>query len=163
MLPARQSVIKRKKSQSPQLFISYNIWNKISTWREVCSLDISLSRYSFTLKIDIGNNFFILTPPSANNNKTYSVWGKSTKEIFSVTHVWWRFLVIIFSCEDTAQQVLMSVCLSVCLSSNLKFFHSAICTVPECSRLFQNVLECSGLFQNACSLQFHGRLQEDFR
>ena len=31
----------------------------------------------------------------------------------------------IYSCEDAAQQVPMSsVCLSVCLSSMLKFFHS---------------------------------------
>ena len=49
----------------------------------------------------------------------------------------------VFSCKDAAQQVLMSVCPSVCLSSNLKFFH-----IMQ-SLQFQNVLDCSKMFQNA--------------
>ena len=50
-----------------------------------------------------------------------------------------------FSCEDAAQQVLMSsVCPSVCLSSMLKFFQCVqIYTVLECSRSYQNVPEYS--------------------
>ena len=84
----------------------------------------------------------------------------------------------IFSCEDAAQQVLMSVCLSVCpCVVNLKTYHSTsfynIQNVPEysrrhaeCIRMFQkacrmfqnvpecmqNVPECSRIFQNACSM-----------
>ena len=66
----------------------------------------------------------------------------------------------LFGCEDAAQQVLMSVCLSVWVPSWNSF---TVCnlassrmfwTVPECSRMFWTVAEC---------MQFHGRLQEDFR
>ena len=59
---------------------------------------------------------------------------------------------MLFSCEDAAQQVLMYVCLSVCVSVvNLKIYHSTsfynIQNVPECSRMHA---ECSRMFQNAC-------------
>ena len=55
----------------------------------------------------------------------------------------------VFSCED-AQQILMSVCRSVCLSFKLKFVHCVqICTVPECSRMFQNACR---MFQNKCRM-----------
>ena len=70
----------------------------------------------------------------------------------------------VFSCEDAAQQVLMSsVCPSVCLSvSKLKFYLVTALrmfqSVPECSRMhaecyrmLQNVTECYRMFQNACS------------
>ena len=61
----------------------------------------------------------------------------------------------VFSCEDAAQQVLMSsVCPSVCgQPENIPFY--ILLEDPECSRMFQNVSECmqnvpecSRMFQN---------------
>ena len=63
----------------------------------------------------------------------------------------------VFSCEDAAQQVLMSVCPSVV---NLKIYLTTsfynIQDVLECSRMFQNVPECSRMFQDVpgCSGMF---------
>ena len=63
-----------------------------------------------------------------------------------------------FSCEDAAQQVLMSVCLSVCqfvvnwseCMQNVQEFiqnvQEYMQNVPECSRMHA---ECSRMFQNA--------------
>ena len=64
--------------------------------------------------------------------------------------------ITVFSCEDTAQQVLMSVCLCVCVSESQSDF-GLFQTVLECSGLFQNVPECSILFQTVpdCSRLFH--------
>ena len=59
------------------------------------------------------------------------------------------FISFLFSCEDAAQQVLMSsVCLSVCVcESRIEVLsHYAIFTVPECPGLFQNACR---MFQNA--------------
>ena len=76
----------------------------------------------------------------------------------------------IFSCEDAAQQVLMSVCPSVRVSSswnsafyNIQNVQECMQNVPECprmyaecSRMFQNVPECMKNIQNvlACSRQY---------
>ncbi len=58
----------------------------------------------------------------------------------------------IFSCKDAAQQVLMPVRLSVCLSvcgqpENLPFY--ILLQHPECSRMHA---ECSRMFQNTCRM-----------
>ena len=58
----------------------------------------------------------------------------------------------IFSCEEAAQQVLVSVCLSVHLSvhhqpENIPVY--ILLQHPECSRMHA---ESSGMFQNACSM-----------
>jgi len=65
----------------------------------------------------------------------------------------------IFSCEDAAQQVLMSVCPSVRPSvcgqpENLPYY--ILLQHPGCSRMFQNVPECSKMFQDVpgCSGMF---------
>ena len=57
----------------------------------------------------------------------------------------------VFSCEGAALEVLMYVCLSVCLSVTgqveiLKV--SSFQKVPEGYRMFQRVTECSKMFQN---------------
>ena len=66
--------------------------------------------------------------------------------------LWAKYLESLFDDLVTikdAQQILMSVCRSVCLSFKLKFVHCVqICTVPECSRMFQNACR---MFQNKCS------------
>ena len=74
----------------------------------------------------------------------------------------------LFGCKNTAQLVLMSVCLSVrgqpfyiilqhpecsrmyaeCMQNVCRMFHN----VPECSTMFQNVSECSRIFQNVCRI-----------
>ena len=50
-------------------------------------------------------------------------------------------LTFIFSCEDAAQQVLMSVCLSVCPQPE-KIPSYILLQHKECSRMFQKVSEC---------------------
>ena len=68
---------------------------------------------------------------------------------------------VVFSCEDAAQQVLMSsVCLSVCVSPELKYFHIMqslqFQNVPDCSRMHAECSRmhtgCSRMFQNACRM-----------
>ena len=71
----------------------------------------------------------------------------------------------LFSCEDAALQVLMSVCPCVCRQpENLPFY--ILIQHTECSRMFQNVPECMQkvskcsrmhsewfrMFQNACRM-----------
>ena len=75
--------------------------------------------------------------------------------------VWTYMSNIIFSCKDEAQQVLIYVCLSVCLCLvNLKIYLTTsfynIQDVLECSRMFQNVPKCSRMFQDVqgCSRMF---------
>ena len=53
----------------------------------------------------------------------------------------------IFSCKEAAQQVLMYVCLSMCLWST--FYN--IRYIPECSRMFQNVPEWMQIHELGCS------------
>ena len=54
---------------------------------------------------------------------------------------------VYFGCEDAAQQVLMSVCLSVCGQFEILLYSK----VPECSRKFQKVPESSRMYQNVDS------------
>ena len=70
----------------------------------------------------------------------------------------------IFSCEDAAQQVLMSVCPSVRVSSswnsafyNIQNVQECMQNVPECprmyaecSRMYEKYPECSSMFQTVC-------------
>merc|ERR1711911_297238 len=71
-----------------------------------------------------------------------------------------HIILDIFSCEDAAQQVLMSsvrlsVCVCVCgQPENLPYY--ILLQHPGCSRMFQNVPECSKMFQDVpgCSGMF---------
>ena len=67
----------------------------------------------------------------------------------------------IFSCEDAAQQVLMSVCLYVRHQVEI-LLQNLTKNVPECSRkcirMYQNVLECSSMHADLCM-----NLHEDCR
>ena len=86
-------------------------------------------------------------------------WSWSCDDIRLICHT--PHLCAIFSCEDAAQQVLMSVCLSVSVCvDKLKFYLlTPFNVIAECSRMFQNVPECSRMhaeysrmFQNACRM-----------
>jgi len=52
-----------------------------------------------------------------------------------------------FGCYDAAQQVLMSVCLSMCEQVEI-LPNTTTQNIPECSKMFQNVQECSRMFHN---------------
>ena len=70
----------------------------------------------------------------------------------TLTKVSRHYMRNVFSCEDAALQVLMSVCVCVCGQFTFGPFQNIpFWTVPEfleCSRMCQTIRECSGPFQN---------------
>ena len=105
---------------------------------------------------------------SSSSHKHFLAIVKKTKDcpsgaVRSITKGFFYSKIInIFSCEDAALQVLMSVCVCVCGQftfgpfQNIPFWTvpeflecSRMCqNVPECVRQFQNVLDHSRVFQN---------------